>query len=256
MIRSVNSLIGYKLCATDGEMGTVEQFFFDYDTWTVRYIVMRSGKWLLGRQVLISPIGIEAIEDGRKAIMLNLKRFRVGNIPSVNLGRPLSRQYEREYHQHFGWPYYAGGKGRWGDEQYPSQLFTVAPLEQTAAGPDERQLHADLGSTDGIKGYRVFAGDRDAGSVTDFLVDDQTWALRYLIVASAGRTLPVSPHWMAQLADAERMITLDVTPAAIENAPAYGKPSDVTQGYEMTLFKHFGYDREIDSVHVRPRVPA
>jgi uncharacterized protein YrrD len=52
---NTNNLIGYKLEATDGEIGKVETFYFDDDTWTIRYMVVKTGGWLSGRKVLISP---------------------------------------------------------------------------------------------------------------------------------------------------------------------------------------------------------
>ena len=52
---NTNKLVGYNLEATDGEIGKVESFYFDDDTWTIRYMVVKTGGWLSGRKVLISP---------------------------------------------------------------------------------------------------------------------------------------------------------------------------------------------------------
>ncbi len=55
MRRNVNSLIGYAIEATDGRMGKVGEFYFDDQVWVIVYLVVRTGNWLYGRKVLISP---------------------------------------------------------------------------------------------------------------------------------------------------------------------------------------------------------
>jgi hypothetical protein len=58
MLRSIDSIIGYRLEATDGEFGRCKDFLFDDEKWVTRYMVVDTGKWLPGRKVLISPISV------------------------------------------------------------------------------------------------------------------------------------------------------------------------------------------------------
>ena len=58
MLRNVNDLNGFKLIATDGEIGDVERFYFDDERWVLRYIVVNTGNWLAGRQVLLAPFAV------------------------------------------------------------------------------------------------------------------------------------------------------------------------------------------------------
>jgi uncharacterized protein YrrD len=46
MQRNLNHLIGWILDATDGEIGKVEDFYFDDQNWTVRYLIVKTGTWL------------------------------------------------------------------------------------------------------------------------------------------------------------------------------------------------------------------
>ena len=55
MLRSVKQLYGDKLAASDGEIGQVKDFYFDDQSWVVRYLVADTVSWLSGRKVLISP---------------------------------------------------------------------------------------------------------------------------------------------------------------------------------------------------------
>ena len=55
MRQNTQQLYGKKLGATDGDIGHVEDFYFDDKTWVVRYLVANTGSWLVGRQVLLTP---------------------------------------------------------------------------------------------------------------------------------------------------------------------------------------------------------
>ena len=55
MLFKAKTVKGYKLDSLDGEIGKVQEFYFDDRHWTIRYLVVDTGTWLTGRQVLISP---------------------------------------------------------------------------------------------------------------------------------------------------------------------------------------------------------
>ena len=62
MLRKAKTLKGYSLQNTDGEtIGKVKEFYFDDRHWTIRYLVADTGNWLTGRQVLISPYALVAV---------------------------------------------------------------------------------------------------------------------------------------------------------------------------------------------------
>src|SRR5450759_2030867 len=58
MLRSMNDLENYTIGATDGDIGHVEDFYFDDHAWVIRYFVVDTGSWLASRKVVISPIAI------------------------------------------------------------------------------------------------------------------------------------------------------------------------------------------------------
>ena len=53
MLRNVNKLNGFTILATDGGIGHVDEFYFDDESWTIRYLVVNTGRWLLGNKILI-----------------------------------------------------------------------------------------------------------------------------------------------------------------------------------------------------------
>ncbi|MHB9154140.1 MAG: PRC-barrel domain-containing protein [Endomicrobiales bacterium] len=253
MLRNGKEIVGYSVCATDGEIGAVLQFHFDRETWTVRCLETKAGEWLGGRHVLISPIAVREIDDELKFIHLNLKRERVESSPRYSAGRPVSRRYEKEYYAHYGWPFYWGGSLRWGDELHPSLLFTAAPFNETPGAP----LYPDtlaLLTTGGIRGCGVFAPEGKIGQVEDLVLDGATWAVRFLAVnaesLAPGKTLLVSPHWISALSISEKMLNVDVPLEAARSAPSFEPSRTITRDDELRLFAHYGREREIDDVFV------
>ena len=55
VLQSINQLYDDRIGALDGDVGHVEDLYFDDRSWAVRYLVTDTGSWLAGRKVLISP---------------------------------------------------------------------------------------------------------------------------------------------------------------------------------------------------------
>ena len=125
MLCKAKILKGYTLDSLDGEIGKVREFYFDDQHWTIRYLVADTGNWLAGRQVLISPYALVAVIVEKKHIEINLTKQQIEDSPPLESDKPVSRQFEDEYHGFFGWPLYWGGPYMWG--AYP---FIVRDLEQ------------------------------------------------------------------------------------------------------------------------------
>src|SRR6516225_1580247 len=102
MFRHCGKLEGYRLGATDGEIGKVHDFYFGDDTWTVRYLVVDSGYWLSDRLVLISPHALKLLDDQVKVLHVVLTRRQIEDSPAIATDQPVSRQYETEYYKYYG----------------------------------------------------------------------------------------------------------------------------------------------------------
>src|SRR6516164_5278185 len=74
MSRSIKQLYGLKLHASDGEIGHVKDFYFDDQKWVVRYAVVDTGPWLLGRLVLIAPHAFGRLDQAGAFLLVNLTR--------------------------------------------------------------------------------------------------------------------------------------------------------------------------------------
>jgi hypothetical protein len=94
MLIKAKAVKGYKLQSLDGEIGKVKEFYFDDRHWTIRYLVADTGNWLTGRQVLISPYALTAVNNKAQNIAVDLTRQQIEDSPSLDSDKPVSRQFE------------------------------------------------------------------------------------------------------------------------------------------------------------------
>ncbi len=94
MLVKAKELKGYKLDSLNGEIGEVQEFYFDDKHWTIRYLVAASGDWMTGRQVLISPYALVSVMKETKHISINLRKNQIEESPSLESDKPVSKQFE------------------------------------------------------------------------------------------------------------------------------------------------------------------
>lgn len=248
MLRSVNKLKGLKVHAFDGEIGNMDFFFFDDDTWTIRYLVVNTGNWLTGRQVLISPYSINRLDGISGILYLSLTKEQVERSPEIDVLRPISRQQEAAFFNYYDYPYY------WGLAE-PGNLSQTSDLGQreeravsTAAGSTPRSSEpptdSHLRSTQTVSGYHIAAQDGDIGHVEDFVVDDEIWVTRYLVIATRnwwpGKKVIVAPQWITSVDWRNSKVHVNLTREAIKGSPEFSETTLISREYENQLYRYYG----------------
>jgi PRC-barrel domain len=247
MLRRVESLRRFSIGAKDGEIGKVVEFFFDDEKWTIRYLVADTGGWLSGRKVLISPMFFGVVDWDSNRFNVNLTREQVENSPSIDTDRPVSRQHESRYHDYYNFPYYWTGAGLWEPIAFPSGDATPAAAGPAAAAlrqqSDSEDIH--LRSTKDIAGSYIETNDGDLGHVQDFIIDDQNWIIRYLLIDTSnwwpGKKVLISPEWVNDMVETDSRVYVDLPQAQIKTSPEYDETTVLDRDYESRLYKH--YDR-------------
>jgi hypothetical protein len=225
MLRSIKLLYGYKLGASDGDIGHVKDFYFDDQNWVVRYVIADTGSWMPGRLVLISPHAFCGLHEAEKNLRVNLNRKQIENCPSIESHKPLSRQHEEEYYRYYGWPSYWQGDGLWGMTSFPI-LASPLPLQSaTATHPLPAPADAHLRSTKAVNGYRLQASNGIIGHVCDFMMDDQSWALEQLIIRTghrlSGSAVQIPTNKVERIDYKESTVFVDLTGEAVEQSPEH-----------------------------------
>jgi hypothetical protein len=231
MLDKAKTLTGYSLHSLDGDIGKARDFYFDDHYWTIRYLVADTGEWLVSRKVLISPHSLAGVDSDQGSITVKLTKDQIEHSPTLNRDKPVSRQFERAYFGFYGLPMY------FGFEQGRVKAGQFAQTTKKRGDPDLRSTHD-------VSGHHVEASDGEIGHVEDFLIDDQTWAIRYLIVDTKdwlpGKRVLISPKWIERVSWSEKQVVVDLTREAIGQAPEYPDSPPLTRDQEIALHRHYG----------------
>jgi hypothetical protein len=181
-------LFDCRVRASDGDVGRVHDLYVDDRCWTVRYLVVDTGRWLSGRRVLVSPASVLGSDLRRRRLDLALTRTQILGSPDVDTDRPVSRQHEVALHEYYGIPFY----------------WTHDAVLQPDAGGDPH-----LRSVRAIAGYTVRTGDRAVGHVADLVLEAGSWTATGLVVARS--RWPRSGRLVAPVHTIERVSWLGKT---------------------------------------------
>jgi PRC-barrel domain protein len=219
MLHNLKQIRGHKLAASDGAIGHVKDFYFDDKTWAIRYLVADTGNWLSGRQVLLSPHSFGHLDQDGKVFSINLTRKQIENSPSIDAHRPVSRQFEKNYYDYYGWPMYWEGGAVWGMGEYP----TFAPSTRPYVFEDYQYPRWDdihLRSTNAVTGYGIHATDGMLGSVSGFLVDQKKWVIRELAIETghwySGKEILITPRKVERISYEESKVFVSLSKADLE----------------------------------------
>ncbi|MGC4069032.1 MAG: PRC-barrel domain-containing protein [Polyangiaceae bacterium] len=242
MLRSIKEIEDHTVTAVDGDIGEVRDFYFDDALWTIRYLVVDTAGYIgAAREVLISPISFREIDWISRRFRLGLTRDKVQRGPSVELHKPVSRQFEREFHRYYDWPVYWGLGGVWGAGAYPGTLAAEQFSEQDEPGKGDPHLR----SVREVSGYHIKGMDADIGHVEDFIVDERSWTIRYLVVDTSnwwfGKSVLVSPRWIGQISWPERSVHVSLPREIIKKSPEWKRGEPIDRAYETRLYTHYGW---------------
>jgi hypothetical protein len=258
MLRNSKDIDGYVISATDGDIGHVKDFYFDDGAWAIRYIVVDAGGWMPAKKVLISPISVRQSSWLKGTLAVSITREQVRHSPDIATDKPVSQQNEVEYMGYFGYPYYWAGGGMWGGGYFP---YAMAPgyvgdrvdwqgrgKQEEASLRDERRRHRNddphLRSCGEVTGYHLHATDGEIGHVSGFLIDDETWAIRYVIVDTSnwwlGHQVLIAPEWITGVHWPDETVSVDLSRASVKAAPYYDPDMTWDRDRELGLYRHYG----------------
>ena len=240
MLINATTFKDYALESLDGPIGKVKQFYFEDRYWTIRYLVAQTSGWLADRQVLLSPRALLDVAKSRQRIGVNLTKKQIEDSPTLESDKPVSRQFEDAYYGYYGWPspYITGA--------YPYNMmpyYIQNPSQAKDSGPDKKPWDAHLRSTSDVIGHHVHATDGDIGHVVDFILDDQMWAIRYLVSDThnwwPGKQVLIAPAWVQSISWEDSKVFVNVNRDKIREAPDYTDETRLTRDYEKQLHRHY-----------------
>jgi hypothetical protein len=235
MLRSASHLQDYVISAEDGKLGRAKAFLFDDEFWTVRYLVVDTGRWLPGMWVLIPPSALDQPDWTRGVFPVRMTKQQIKDAPGLEEHKPVSRRHEEKLYKYYGWPPYWAAAG----PEFPPPVTEPVPA---AAGRASGDPH--LRSTKEVTGYRIEARDGEIGHVEDFILDDESWSVRYVVVDTRnwlpGRKVLVSPYWVDKVSWTNWNVVVALSREEVKNSPRYDPSAPVNREYEARLYDYYG----------------
>jgi uncharacterized protein YrrD len=238
-------IIGYKVSATDGEIGTVKDILFEDSTWTLRWLVVATGNWFTSRDVLLplSALGTPDPEFQHFPVMLT--KQQVKDSPDIKTDLPVSRQMEAQIYAYYSWdPYWAGNFFPMSNAMatpYVSVMPTIElPEPEALAQPENPHLR----SITAIIGYDIHATDGDIGYVEDFVLGGALWRIRYLKIDKVtwmpGAQVVISPQSIRYIDSTERTIYINVNRQRVNDSPKYSDDLARDGKYDEKFLTYYG----------------
>jgi hypothetical protein len=165
-----------------------------------------------------------------------LTRDQIRDAPDVETDKPVSRQQEERLAAYYTWPsYWTMPHGVAAPPALQRQAVEQAEAEQAGA----RTTDPHLRSLREVTGYRIKARDGWIGHVQDFVGEDTTWVIRYMVGDTRhwlrGQRVLISPAWVDAVDWHGTEVRVDLDKEGIEHAPAYDPTTPITREYETQL---------------------
>jgi uncharacterized protein YrrD len=217
-------LYGTEIDAQDGRIGSVHDLYFDDQAWTVRYLIIDTGKWLPGRKVLIVPAAILQPWHGESALPVKMTKNQIISSPDIDTAQPISRKAEHLLHSHYGWiPYWGAGM----PVLPPPPPLAASSTEERREASREAESLSDqvLRSTKEVKEYRVRATDGEIGHIEDFVLDDDCSHILFLTIDLgewiSEKQVLLSPRVVSKIDWATSRVEVEVSRRVIETSQEY-----------------------------------
>ncbi len=216
MLLVARHLHGASVVASDGVAGKVYELLFDDQSWEVRNLVVETGGWWQSRDVLLSPAMIDHHDATQRRLVIRATRRELRELPLASTFLPVARRRLLEASQIIAW-----------------EAYWTKAVDLSAQTPG----HPHLRSTRILPGLRVVASDGKIGHLADFLVDDQTWSIRYVGIDTRnwwpGRHVLIEPMWIESIDWDSHRVQVSMPRERIEHSPSYDPSATVEADQEL-----------------------
>jgi len=195
---------GASIEGIDGRAGTLYDVLFDDQSWRVRHLVVSTERWFHGRQVLIEPAVVDRADWSEQRVSVRLTKEQVRQSPPAQTDLPLARRNDQEAARMLVWEAYWLG---------------IPDMPAAARGDPH------LRSTKVLVGLHIHCADGPLGHVDDFIIDDETWRIRYLVVETRnwwpGKRVLVELNWIESIRWEDGQVYLTLSRDEVLGRPAF-----------------------------------
>lgn len=230
---------GYTVKATDGEIGKIHEFYFDDNAWTVLYLIAEIGNWLASHNVLISTSLIE--KPILASVPISISKEQVKRSPKVTSEKPVSQQHEL-LSDTIKRPYWNSFLIH-NTDVTPEMFYNLIIPNKNKSGTESFNPH--MRSSREVLGYHIKADDGEIGYIEDFILDTETWIIRYIVIDTKnwlpGKKVMLGITWLNDISYEESIAFINLSRRFIEHCPEYDPAAPINREYEERLYGY--YDR-------------
>lgn len=199
MLLSAKKLLTQIILGSDQAIGTLQDVFFTETSGNVRFLAVKTGGWLEGREILLAPQCLENPRPDDLELYTQLSRHAVEHSPPVTAGLPISRA-----------------------------AAEVRSLEVTVVlSTADADVDPDLRSTKDVIGHRLRAIDGEIGHLEDLLIDPVSWDVAFAVAKTRnwlpGRHVVLERSVIRQMRWDANEVVIDLTREQIKEAPEFGE---------------------------------
>lgn len=177
MLWRLSGLRAFRVQASDGQCGRVEDFLVDDTNWRVRWVVGDIGSWVAPHKILMPPTAFDPPEENTHVCPTAWTRDRVEHSLDLAADPPVALQMTMRR------PMVRDGIDGLAAMAFTAGAHPFLPAVDTGSAPaPESKADPHLRSIAEVTGYDVIARDGVAGAVEDFVLDDTGWSVTHLVV--------------------------------------------------------------------------
>ncbi|MFQ6609026.1 MAG: hypothetical protein ACE5EE_10925 [Fidelibacterota bacterium] len=212
MLRSLNSLIGNRIIATDGAAGTALDYTVNCVEWHISELVTSVGSWWRSYEVRIPSISIQRPVGATDMLPVSLTRKSLKESPRTDDHGNFQRELKND-------------------------LLSVGVPVGNSTAPQPIRWSS-------MVAYRAHALDGPAGFLRDLILNDENWHIRYLVVELALESVShqtlVSSDWVSGVHENQSSISLNLSKRELVGSPEYDPKVPVNRDIEGRLYNYYG----------------
>jgi len=241
MLISLTELKSYRIEATDGDIGRIDDLLFFRGEWVVRYLVAATED--RDTEPMLAVADIRRLDRRRHVLFINISRDEVSNARTVDVEQPPDESNKDEGHELYGWPPYWLEEGR---EAAP--MGAESGVEEPVKNPDVEEFESpELQRASDLPGlYSIQTDGGEAGTLKDFVVEDESWAIPYLVIDTntslqAPRRVLVATDYVQRVDWLGKSIQVSLSIEDVAGSPAFTSEELITPEFAHSLREY--YDR-------------
>jgi hypothetical protein len=242
MLLKTAKLTEYRIELSSEIRGSIFEMYFDDLFWNIQYLLMTSENMEKDKIAIISHLALGKPDDKSKTIPIVGKQGR-------NEGKEKSTVLKTKEEAESIDPIQI--------IELPEEYSTIISRNKKATKDliitilkDKNAIYLPstnhLRSHNEVLGYNIQAKDGDLiGHVDNFILEGNTWKLRYLIVdtrnwLTGGKKILLSPAWIEKINWSSNLVAIDLSKSSIIESPSYDPNKPLDNRFEMKLYKYYG----------------